>query len=129
MVAYGGVDAVSKVDGRGAGGEIDDIALGGEHEHLISEHIHLQGMDKLLGVGALLIFQQPAHPFIVVLVALALAVLLIFPVGGDTVFGDLVHLPGADLHLEGDAVVAHHGGVEGLVHIGLGGADIVLESA
>ena len=129
VVAYGGMDAVGKVDGRGAGGQIDDVALRREHEHLVGEHIHLQGVDKLFGVGALLIFQQPAHPFIVVLVALALAVLLIFPVGGDTVFGDLVHLPGADLHLEGDAVVAHHGGVEGLVHIGLGGADIVLKAA
>ena len=49
--------------------------------------------------------------------------------GGDAVFGNLVHLLGADLHLKGDAVIPHHGGVEGLVHIGLGGADIVLEPA
>ena len=33
------------------------------------------------------------------------------------------------LHLEGDTVLAHHGGVEALVHIGLGRADIVLEAA
>ena len=35
--------------------------------------------------------------------------------------------PGADLYLKGDALPADDGGVEGLVHIGLGGADIVLE--
>ena len=40
-----------------------------------------------------------------------------------------MHLPGADLHLEGDALPADDGGVEGLVHVGLGGADIVLEPA
>ena len=41
VVAYGGVDAVSKVDGCGPGGQIDHIPLGGEHEHLVGEHIHL----------------------------------------------------------------------------------------
>ena len=39
----------------------------------------------------------------------------------------MVHLPGADLHLKGDALAADDGGVEGLVHVGLGGADIVLK--
>ena len=86
-------------------------------------------MDELLGVGPLLILQQAADPLIPALVAAALAVLLILPVGGDAVFGHLMHLLGADLHLEGDAVLAHDGGVEALVHIGLRGADIVLEPA
>ena len=49
--------------------------------------------------------------------------------GGHAVLRRLVHLPGADLHLEGDALPAHHGGVQGLVAVGLGGADIVLEPA
>ena len=40
-----------------------------------------------------------------------------------------VWCPGADLHLKGDALPANDGGVEGLVHIGLGGADIVLKAA
>ena len=55
--------------------------------------------------------------------------LLILPVGGHAVFRRLVHGPGADLHLEGDPLPANDGGVQGLVHVGLGGADIVLESA
>ena len=49
--------------------------------------------------------------------------------GGNAVLRRLVHLPGADLHLKGDALPANDGGVEGLVHIGLGGADIVLKAA
>ena len=129
VVAHGGVDGIGEVDGRGAGGQVDHVAHGGEHEHLVGEHIHLQGVDEVLGVGALLVLQQAADPLVVFLVAGALAVLLVLPVGGDAVLGHLVHLPGADLHLEGDAVLAHHRGVQTLVHIGLGGADIVLEPA
>ena len=55
--------------------------------------------------------------------------LLILPVGGHAVFRRLVHLPGTDLHLEGDALPADDRGVEGLVHVGLGCADIVLKAA
>ena len=40
-----------------------------------------------------------------------------------------MHLPGTDLHLEGQAVRADDRGVERLVAVGLGGADIVLEPA
>ena len=49
--------------------------------------------------------------------------------GGHAVLGDLVHLRGADLHLKGDALVAHDGGVKALVAVGLGGADIVLKAS
>ena len=37
-VAHGGVDGVGKVDGGGPGGQVDHIALGGEHKHLVGEH-------------------------------------------------------------------------------------------
>ena len=40
-----------------------------------------------------------------------------------------MHLLGADLHLEGDAALAHHRGVQALVQVGLWGADIVLKPA
>ncbi len=40
-----------------------------------------------------------------------------------------MHLPGPDLDLKGDALGADDRGVQGLVHIGLGGGDIVLEAA
>ena len=55
-VAHGGMDGVGEVDGGGSGGEVLHVAVGCEHEHLIGEHIHLQGVDKLLGIGALLVF-------------------------------------------------------------------------
>ena len=129
VVAHGGVDGVGEVDGRGPGGQVLHVAVGGEDEDLVREHIHLQGVDILLGVGAVLILQQAADPLILPLGAGPGPALLILPVGGHAVLGDLVHLLGADLDLEGDAVRAHDGGVEGLVAVGLGGADIVLEAA
>ena len=49
--------------------------------------------------------------------------------GGDAVFRLAVHLLGADLHLKGDALGADDHRVQGLVAVGLGGADIVLEAA
>ena len=128
-VTHGGMDIIGKVDGRSTGRQVDDIALRGKDEDLVGEHIHFQGVDILLGVGALLILQQAAHPLVATLFSNAATTVFILPVGGDTVLRHLVHLVGADLHLEGDAVVAQHRGVKALVHIGLGGADIVLESA
>ena len=120
------MDGIGKVDGRGAGGQGDDPSLGGVDEHLVVEHVDLHGLDEFFRVGVLLAFQQAAHP-LEVLLRPCPRTLLVLPVGGDAVFGGLVHLPGADLHLEGNALRADDRGVQGLVHIGLGGGDIVLE--
>ena len=46
---------------------------------------------------------------------------------GDALFGEAVHLLGADLHLKGLAAV-QHGGVQGLVEIGPGHGDVILET-
>ena len=86
-------------------------------------------MDELLRVGVLLVLQQAADPLVVRLAPLPLDALLVLPVGGHAVLVDGVHVVGADLHLEGDALLPDDGGVEGLIHIGLGGGDIVLEPA
>ena len=53
--------------------------------------------------------------------------LLVAPVGGHPVLRVLVHLVGADLHLEGLAFGADQRGVQGLVAVGLGGGDVVVE--
>ena len=49
--------------------------------------------------------------------------------GRHAIFRDLMHLPGPDLDLKGIAVGTHDGGVQGLVAVGLGRADIILEPA
>ena len=128
-VAHSRVDVVGKIDGGGSGGQALDVPVGGKDEHLVGEHIHLQGADKFLRVGVLLALQQLADPFKVHLAAQLLVChpLLVLPVGRDAVLRGLVHLPGSDLHLEGNALPADDRGMEGLVHIRLGRADVVLE--
>ena len=130
-VAHGGVDGIGKVDGRCPGGQIDDIAAGGKDKDLVGEEIDLQRADVFLRLGVLLVFQQTAHPGKGLLGAqlLVAQALLILPVGRHAVLGHVVHLPGTDLDLKGDALAADDGGVEGLVHVGLGRADVVLEAA
>ena len=57
----------------------------------------------------------------------AAVVVLVVPVGGHAVLGPLVHLEGADLHLEGLALGPHHRRVQRLVEVELGHGDVVLE--
>ena len=54
---------------------------------------------------------------------------LIFPMGRDAVLCRVVHLPGADLHLKGHTGLCDDGGVQRLVHVGLGHGDVVLKPA
>ncbi len=132
MVADVGVDAVGKVDGRRPGGEVDDVPLRGEDEDLVGKHVDLQIVHEVLRVRLLLALEQAAHPGELVLIPLAQrrapVAHLVLPVRGDAVFGGVVHVPGADLHLEGDALRADDRRVHALVHIGLGCGDIVLEA-
>ena len=126
-VAHAGVDGIGKVDGRGARRQGDHLAAGREDKDLVVEHIHLEAVDIVLGVGLLLALEQAADPFKFLFVA-RFDALLVFPVRGHAVFGGLMHLLGADLHLKGDALVADDRGMQALVHIGLGRGDIVLEA-
>ena len=86
-------------------------------------------MDEVLRVGILLRLEQAADPGKLLLVsgADAGAAGFVLPVCGDAVFADAVHLPGADLHLEHDALLAEDGRVHALVAVGLGCGDVVLE--
>ena len=54
---------------------------------------------------------------------------LVFPVRGDAFFSDAVHFLGADLHFELMAAFADDGGVQGLVAVGAGDGDEVLDAA
>ena len=49
--------------------------------------------------------------------------------GGDAVFGGVMHFPCADLHFKGNALLADHRCVQRLVHVRLWRRDIVLEAA
>ena len=57
-------------------------------------------LEELLGIGGVLEdLEQVAQPAVLLAVGLVRA-LLVGPVRGDAELGDLVHLAGADLHLD-----------------------------
>ena len=113
----------------------DQLALGREAEHLVVEQLELGVLEELLRIGALR--QQldgAAQPrigagFARQHLGRRAGVVLVERVRGDAVFGDLVHLPGADLQLDALLARTDHGGVDRAVVVLLGGRDVVLEAA
>jgi len=93
--------------------------------------VHLQAGEELVGVSHLLLpldeLADPVEPFLVAGGHHSVA-RLVLPVRGDAFLGDPVHLLGADLDLELVAAGAHHGGVQGLVAVGPGHGDEVLDA-
>ena len=129
-VAHGGVDGVGEVDGGGSGGQVLHVAVGGEHEHLVGEHIHLQGVDKLLGVGALLIFQQTADPLVACPRCRRPGRSACTSSGRPRRTRRSRASPWCgSAPQRGCPSLPDDGGVKALVAVGLGGADIVLEPA
>jgi hypothetical protein len=131
LVSQFRVDLVGEVQGGRPPGERQHLALGSEDVDLVGIEVDLESRQKGPRVPDLLLpLEQLAQPQDVGILALPIALaLLVPPVGGDALLGDQIHLPGADLDLEGLPRLAHHGGVEGLVEVGLGHGDVVLEPA
>ena len=133
VVADVRVNAVGKVDRRGARRQIDDVPLRREYEHLVGEHVDFQVVDKVRGVRFRLGLEQTPDPgkFVLVSAAHGAAAVthFVFPVGGDAVFGGIVHLPGPDLHLEGDALGTDDRRMDTLIHVRLRRRDIVFKAA
>ncbi len=124
-----GMDGIGEIDRTGAARQRDEIAFGREAEHLVLEHLELGVLEEFFRTGGMLQdIQQLAQPAVLPSVDLVRA-LLIGPVRGDAHLGDIVHLAGADLHLDAQAMRADDAGVERLVVVGLRGRDEVLEAA
>ena len=123
-----GMDGVGEVDRRGAARQGDQVALGREAEHLVLEHLELGVLEEILGPGRVLEdVQQLADPAIL----LALGdpgALLVGPVRRHAELGQLVHVAGADLHLDLAPLRPDDRGVQRAVAVGLGRADEVLEA-
>ena len=64
---------------------------------------------------------------LLVFTAFVKAALFIAPMRRDAVFGKLVHLLGADLHLHRSPVVTHHNGVQRLITIRFRARDVIVE--
>ena len=129
-VTDGGVDGIRKVDAGRTGRQVDDVALRGKGEDFFGQQIALEVVQQVSGILAdALVFQQLTDPRqTLIQLVVTVQAFLVLPVGGDAVLGLFIHLPGADLHLKGDALVTNDGGVQALVAVGLRGRDIVLEA-
>ena len=131
MLADLGVDAVGEVDNGRALRKVEHVALGRKDEDLFGEEVILDGGEEFLRVlEVLLPFDEPAQPGEALgLAQFAGAALLVAPVRGDSLFGDLVHLGGADLHFHPLPLRTNHRGMQRLVHVDLGQRDVILEAA
>ena len=126
-----GVDDVGEIEHRGPFRQVDHLALRGQQVDPVLDDIGAecgeQGRVVLLLVAP---FEQLAHPGDLALEArVGAAAFLVAPVRGKAEFGIGVHVVGADLHLEGAALGADHGGVQGLVIVSLRAGDVVVEFA
>ncbi len=126
-----GVHMVCEIQHRGAAGEIDDVTLGGQRIHAILDQFSAEaGQQGAVVVALFAVFEQLPHPVDLALEALvAAATLLVAPVRGDAQLGVFVHLPSADLHLQGLAFEPRHRGVQRLVLVALGIGDVIVELA
>src|ERR1019366_2886987 len=128
-VADLGVDGVSKVNRRGILRQDDDLALGGEGINLFRVEVDLQRGQEL--VRALHVplplhhLTQPGQPL---LIARRHRTIFVLPVRRNAFLGHLVHFFGADLHLEGMALLGDDGGVQRFVIIIARDGDEVLDA-
>ncbi len=124
-----GVHGEGKVDRRGALGQPDHVAVRSEDEDLLGIEIKLQELEKLVRCLCVeLQLQDLTEPaeLVVQIVPLGLP-FLVDPVRGDAVFGGAVHLSRANLDLEQLLARAENGGVQGLVAVGFGLRDVILD--
>ena len=126
------VHGIGEIHRRRAPWQLDQLAFRRETEHLVGVEFQLGVFQKLIRRRRILQdLQQILHPAEALHVC---AVDLLFrrlvnPVRGDPVFGDVIHLGGANLHF--DLLIARmaqrHAGMQRLVAVWLRGGDVVLE--
>ena len=132
-----GVNRVREVDRRRVDRKRDDLAFRREDEHLVLVEVDLDRIEERVRVLRLrLCLDEALQPRKVTRLHGGRTVtppgspgVLVAPVRGDPVLGDLVHLSGADLALHEAPVGPHHRRVQRLVEVELRHRDVVLEPA
>ena len=124
-----GMHGVSEVDRRCARRQFDNATFGGENVNLIREEIGFHALDKFKrATRTLLKFQQALHPALGADLCGCTAfatVLFIGPVRGNTHLCHLVHVFGANLHLNRHAVRPDHRGVQRLIAVRFWNGDVI----
>src|SRR6185437_17102667 len=129
---------VGEIERRGAAGQIDYFPLRRERIHAILEELRAHLLEKLpVGLGSGLRaailgvrLEQPPHPLdLALILCIGRRSLLVGPVRGDAELGVLVHLAGADLHLDTLALGSDYRGVDGAIEVAFGCGNVVVELA
>ena len=115
-------------------GKRDEPGLGREAEDLIVEQLELRVLEELLRIVALRQeIDGASKPLIGAAfhgeARIVVHAFLVERVGRDAVFGDLLHVDGADLQFDALAAGSDHGGVDRAVIVLLRGRDVVLVAA
>ena len=130
-MAYLRVYAVGEVEWSRPRRQLLQVALRRVHEHLVLEHVRLEGLDELLCPAHVALpfekLPEPGHLLLELFVRRR--TFLVEPVRRDSVLREEVHLVSADLYLHGQGVLAQHGGVQRLVEVVLGIGYVVVELA
>ena len=130
FIANVGVYRVGHVDGGRTPCQFHDRALGREHIDLVGKQVDLDVLKKLLGITrASLQFDYATQPVAGALVRAPGRAMAGFvqPMGGDAGLCHMIHFVGPDLHFEGHAKGSKQDRVQGLVAVGLGYRDVILE--
>ncbi len=126
-----GVHAVGEVQRRGALGQVDGVAVRGEHIDPVGLDIDPELVGQAADVAQLLVpFEHLAQPGDLLLVMIGAGIdvgALVAPVRAHPQFGLLVHGQGANLHLQHLAFGTQHRRVQRAVAVLLGIGDVVVE--
>src|ERR1041385_6588282 len=129
LVAYFGMNRISKINGSSASGQFKNTPLGSEGINLVRSQIHFQSGEEFARLLQFLRpFDQLPHPDDALIVVAGRLIVLVFPMSGHAFFSDAMHFLGADLHFKRLATVNHRG-VQGLIQIGPRHRDVILEAA
>ena len=113
-----GVDVEGKVEHGSPLGQLEQVAFGGEHKHLVFIQLQLEAVHGLqVVVRTLQCFAHGGEPFIQSAFPLDA---FVSPVSGQSALGNVVHALGAYLHLHPLAFGPHDGDVQRLVAVALG---------
>ncbi len=134
-VADVGVHRIGEVDHVGLARQRDQLALRGEAEHLVVEQFQLGVLEEFFRIGALRQHldgvAQPRKGIRLAIEHLGRRAhaLLVEGVRGDAVFGNPLHLLGADLQFDALVAGTDHRGVDGAIIVLLRRGDVILEAA
>ena len=113
------VKGISEVQSRGSLRQSLDITFRSKDKYLGGKKIQFDRVEEVqsIRVRAFQYLGDGLQPFVELRILLYV-MLLIFPMGGKALLGDLVHTAAADLYLHPLPVRSHHGQVQRLVPVG-----------